>query len=278
MSDYKSLSNYLNNNEVLKGGKYLKKFDLPPKNTVSIITICRNAQSTIRDTIECIKKVDYKNIEYIVIDGASTDNTVDIIREYDEFISFWISEKDNSPADAINKGLKLIQGDYIFILAADDTVRSDFFTLGITALKQSEKDFVFGDLELISNNVNIQSQIQKADINYKNKIKYTMPRINQPTIIFTKKFFQQVGFQNIQYRVAPDYDWLLKGHLKGLEGQYVEGLITKFSIDGNSNINFFQGIKDVKDSSLKYGGCATWTNFYYYARYIKRYIKQLFNK
>lgn len=278
MSHYKSLSNYLNNNEVLKGGKYSKKFDLPPKDTVSVITICRNAQSSIRDTIECIKNLDYKNIEYIIIDGDSTDNTVDIIKEYDEFISFWISEKDKGAADAINKGLEWVQGDYIFILAADDTVTSDFFTTGIAALKQSGKHFVFGDLELVSSNFKIKTQIQKADVNYKDKIKYTMPKINQPSIIFTKEFLQQVGFQDIKYRVAPDYDWLLRGHLKGLEGLYVEGLITKFSIDGNSNIHFFQGIKEVKDSSFRHGGSIIWTNFYYYARYIKKYIKQLFSK
>lgn len=278
MSNYRDLFEYISDSNIVKGGKYTVSFNPPLSDTVSIITICRNAQNSIKETIECVKKLDYPNIEYIIVDGSSSDNTIDIIKKYDDFISFWISEYDKGPADAVNKGLAMAQGDYIFILAADDTISPDFFTIGVNSLKKSAKSFVFGDLELIDENSDRLPVIQKADKNYKDKIKYTMPRINQPTIIFTKEFFQQVGFQDISYKVAPDYDWLLRGHLKGLDGEYVEGLITKFSINGNSNVHFFKGIKDVKDSSFKYGGSIFWTNFYYYARYIKRYIKQLFNK
>lgn len=272
MSNYKNLSEYIQDTSILKGGKYTKIVPPLSLDTVSIITICKNAEKTIKKTIECVKALNYQYIEYIIIDALSSDGTINIIKEYEDFISFWISEKDKGPADAINKALTLCKGNYIFILAADDTISPDFFTIGVNSLKKNGKDFVYGDLELINNDFNCQPIIQKADKNYKSKIKYTMPKINQPTIIYTRNFFQQVGLQDISYKVAPDYNWLLRGYLKGLEGEYVEGLVAKFSIYGNSNINFFRGIKDVRDISFKYGGSIFWTNFYYYLRYIKKLI------
>lgn len=117
----------------------------------------------------------------------------------------------------------------------------------------------------------------KGDKYYYKKISYTMPRINQPTIVFKKECLDIVGFYNLNKKVAPDYDWLLRLYKKGLKGKYNENIITYFTLDGNSHIQYFKGIKEVRESSFENGGSIFWTNFYYYARYTKRYIKNLFN-
>ena len=87
---------------------------------ISVITVVYNGASTLKKTIDSVAKQNYLNIEYIIIDGGSTDNTVQIIEEYSHRINFWISEKDNGIYDAMNKGIRLAKGDWIYFLNADD--------------------------------------------------------------------------------------------------------------------------------------------------------------
>lgn len=86
----------------------------------SIVTVCLNSADTIRQTIESVVHQQNENIEYIIIDGGSTDGTVDIIKEYGDEISFWVSEKDNGLYDAMNKGIVKASGDVISLLNSDD--------------------------------------------------------------------------------------------------------------------------------------------------------------
>ena len=87
---------------------------------VSIITVCFNSESTIKETIESVLSQDYSNIEYIIVDGGSIDKTVDIIKSYGNKISKWVSEKDEGLYDAMNKGLKMAQGDVVGLINSDD--------------------------------------------------------------------------------------------------------------------------------------------------------------
>ena len=92
---------------------------------ISIITVCRNSEQYLNETIESVVQQTYPHIEYIVIDGNSTDNTINIIKKNEANIYKWISEPDNSMYDAINKGLKLATGDYLLILNSDDSLASN---------------------------------------------------------------------------------------------------------------------------------------------------------
>ena len=90
------------------------------KPKISIITVSYNSGSTIKQTIKSVIDQDYENIEYIIIDGNSSDNTLNVIRQYSEFIHFFISEEDNGIYDAMNKGIKNSSGDYVHLLNAGD--------------------------------------------------------------------------------------------------------------------------------------------------------------
>ena len=112
----------------------------------SVITTCYNRVGTIRETIESVLAQDYCDVEYIVVDGASTDGTLDVIREYEDRIDKIVSEKDSGMYEAINKGIRLATGDVICLLHSDD-VFYDNRTLSdvATAFEQHDADFIYAD-------------------------------------------------------------------------------------------------------------------------------------
>ena len=114
---------------------------------VSVITIVYNGELHLEQTIKTVLEQSYSPVEYIVIDGGSTDNTMNIIKRYESHLGAWLSEKDNGIADAFNKGLKLVKGEIIGILNADDWYEPDAIEKAVAVLKDT--DIAYGDLRLI---------------------------------------------------------------------------------------------------------------------------------
>lgn len=272
---YKTFDEYLNSNKIKKGGQYLKgkKYnkDIP---LVTILTVCKNSCKTIEKTIKSVADQSYPNIEYLIMDGASTDNTVDIIKKNEDVIDLWISEPDDGITDALNKAVTICHGDFVFFLNADDFIKSDFIANAVNGFDEN-CDFIFGDC-LYGKFGGEYNQLQKGDKHYKKKIAYTMPRINQPTIVARKKCFDIVGLYDVEKKVAPDYDWLVRAYVNNINGKYIDKLVTYFALEGNSDINYFKGLKEVRESSLKYAGSHLITNFYFLARATRRVIKKVF--
>jgi glycosyltransferase involved in cell wall biosynthesis len=269
---YKGRDFYLNN--ISTNWKFIK--DKEGVNLVTIITICYNSEKTILKTIESVFSQTFKNIEYIVIDGGSTDNTINLIKSNESGMAFWLSEPDFGPSDALNKGLVLAKGQYIFMLNSDDFIDENFIE---TTLKEFDDncDFVFGDLK-IGEFGKEYNRVQKGDKNYKKKIKYTMPNINQPSIVFKKRCFDRVGLYNIEKKIAPDHEFLLRCDTQGLIGKYSCEIVSYFSLCGLSDRNYFMGIKDVRDSCIYYSDNKITTKIkimiYYLCRYYKRMLKK----
>ncbi len=128
---------------------------------VSIITVCYNNAATISDTIDSVVNQDYPNIEYVVVDGQSTDRTLEIIKSYGDRISVLISEKDNGLYDAINKGIDLATGDIVGLIHADDiiatptaisTVVNQFNTINCEATYSDLQYVSQGDLTKVTRN------------------------------------------------------------------------------------------------------------------------------
>ena len=119
---------------------------------ITIITVSYNAQETIRETIESVIYQTYKEIEYIIIDGASTDQTLGIISEYEDHISRLISEPDKGIYNAINKGIMHANGKYIGILNADDVLESsDVIGKIVAFLEINDSDLIFSNLNIVTN-------------------------------------------------------------------------------------------------------------------------------
>jgi len=188
----------------------------PQRSLVTVITIVRNGKETLPKTIMSVLSQSFANIEYIVIDGASTDGTLDVINQFDDKIDLWISEPDHGPTDAFNKGVSLARGDFIFWLSSDDWIDPNFIELAVKALLSTGADFVFGNMAMYKDG-NLVSVID-ADKNYAKALTSGNPRFNFPSMLIKKECFQKLSLFDITYKYTSDYEWLLRFHQHGGKG------------------------------------------------------------
>lgn len=178
---------------------------------VSIITVSFNSAKTIADTIQSVLSQDYPDIEYIVIDGGSTDSTVQIIEQHQDRISHWISEKDRGMYDAMNKGIAIATGDVIGILNSDDVYMNTHIVSELMELLQSKKaQVVFADLIIVDQD-NPDRVLRYYDSGHfhPNKFKYGwMPA--HPTVFVRRELYDVVGPFATNYQIAADYEMLIR--------------------------------------------------------------------
>ena len=147
----------------LKKGFKLEKIhkkNIPGCPLISIITVCLNDGKYLEETIKSVINQTYRNIEYIIIDGGSTDNTIDIIKNYESKIDHWLSEGDKGIYDAMNKGISFAKGKWINFMNAGDTFSKSNTIEKIFLKKDDKVDFIYGDCEIIYNSE--FSRVQKA--------------------------------------------------------------------------------------------------------------------
>ena len=178
---------------------------------VSIITVSFNSAKTIASTINSVLSQDYPDIEYIVVDGGSTDGAVDIIEQNQSRISKWISEKDRGMYDAMNKGIAMATGDVIGILNSDDVYMNNHVISELMDLMQSKRaQVVFADLILVDQH-NDQKILRYYDSGHfhPNKFKYGwMPA--HPTVFVKRELYEAVGNFSTTYQIAADYEMLIR--------------------------------------------------------------------
>jgi len=219
---------------------------------VSIITTCYNSENTIERTINSVLNQTYKNIEYIIIDADSNDNTKNIIDSYKQNFAYYISEKDQGISDGWNKGIKVCKGEYIQIVNADDYIPPNKIIESIKCFnKHSQASYVFGNLVLVKENEDLLFEI-KGDENYSKEIEYWTPKINHPTVMVKKDAYKKYGVFNKNYKIAMDYEWLLRVHKKGGNGSYSEKIIT-FMQEGGKSDNLISSIIEEYYIAVKYG-------------------------
>jgi len=178
---------------------------------VSIITVSFNSAKTIADTIDSVLSQDFPEIEYIIVDGGSTDGTVDIIRQNENRISQWISEKDQGMYDAMNKGIAMATGDVIGILNSDDVYMNTHVISDLMRLMQSQNtEVVFADLILVdSSNQNKVIRYYDSGRFHPSKFKFGwMPA--HPTVFVKRELYQRVGKFSTTYQIAADYEMLIR--------------------------------------------------------------------
>ena len=182
---------------------------------LSIITVCYNSVATLRDTIESVLAQDYPQIEHIIVDGGSTDGTLELIEEFaskaDSKIVRWISEPDQGIYDAMNKGVQLASGDVIGFLNSDD-VYTYFYAVSelMGALKKNHVDCVFADLVYVDPN-NTQKILRYYHSGRFRPSQFRwgwMPA--HPTFFAKRTLFDRVGPFSLDFQIAADYELLIR--------------------------------------------------------------------
>ena len=204
---------------------------------VSIITVCYNAEKTIEKTINSVLSQSYKNIEFIIIDGNSKDNTMKIVSRYKDSIAKIISENDNGIYDAMNKGINIATGEIIGILNADDTYfDKNVVKRKILVFKDNEKvSGCYSNLIYVTNFNNKIIRKWNSEVFSINKIKYgwTIPH---PTLFLKKKVYENYGMYDQNYGNAADYEYILKISLnKKIYLKHIDFFSVKMLTGGASN-------------------------------------------
>ncbi len=179
---------------------------------VSIITVCFNSAKTIRDTIESVLAQDYADIEYIIVDGASKDNTLNIVNEYRDRIATVISEPDKGIYDAMNKGIQLATGDVVGILNSDDFYETHDVLSGVvsTFKQNSSADIVFGDLVFVKpTNLDKITRLYSLPNYAAWKLRFGwMPP--HPATFIKREVYSRFGLYKINFKIAADYELFVR--------------------------------------------------------------------
>lgn len=213
---------------------------------ISLITVVYNRAATIEQTIRSVLEQTYPHIEYIVVDGASTDGTLDIIHQYRVRIDQFVSEKDKGVYDAINKGIQMATGDIVGVLHADDrfahpdvikNISQQFFLL-------PKIECVFGDVSFVRpENPNEVIRYVSSSIFNLNRFRYgIMPA--HPTFYCYKKFFDIHGLYRTDLDIAADFDLLLRFlKIHKLTYRYIPELMIEMNVGGKSTSGLSSTLK-----------------------------------
>jgi len=175
---------------------------------VSIITPSYNQAHFLGDTLRSVIEQDYPHVEYLVVDGGSTDGSLDIIKKYAGKLDWWISEPDQGQADAINKGLARAQGEIVAWLNSDDLYRPGAISAAVAALQQHlDAGMVYADLDSIDRTGRVFNTIHYRQFSLLDLLSFEI--IGQPTVFMRRAVFQQAGPLDTQYRYLLDHQlWL----------------------------------------------------------------------
>lgn len=205
---------------------------------ISVITVCFNSAKTIEDTIKSVLSQNYNDIEYIVVDGKSTDGTLDILKKYRDQIHRYISEPDNGIYDAMNKGIKSSNGDIIATLNADDFYADETIVGQMVEFVQNNGlDAAYGDLAYIDpNNSNRVVRFWKPG-QYNKEAFYYGWVIPHPTFFCRKQVFEKYGYFNNSFQIAADFELMLRFIEKHqIKVGYLPKVIVKMRVGGKANI------------------------------------------
>lgn len=204
--------------------------------TISIITATYNSSATIKDTLESIRKQNYPNIEHLIIDGASKDNTLEIVHQYSH-VSLCISEKDKGIYDAMNKGIGLAKGDIIGILNSDDFyANNEVLDKVARTFEETSCDAVYGDLQYVdAANTDRVVRLWKSGHYHPGDFKWGwMPP--HPSFFVRKELYEKFGNFNLYMKTAADYELMLRFiHKYGAKLAYLPEVLVKMRTGGASN-------------------------------------------
>jgi glycosyltransferase involved in cell wall biosynthesis len=221
------------------------------KPTLSVITIVYNNERDIERTMLSVLNQTYQQIEYIVVDGASTDSTLDIIKRYENSIASLISEEDDGIYDAMNKGLKLATGDYVIFMNSGDEFYANN-TVEKAFASADDADIYYGETEMINDQLqSLGERRHKAPENFTwRSFNYGMSVSHQA--IYIKRSLTEP--YNPKYQLSADIDWIIRAAKKAKKIVKVDGYVAKYLVGGMSKAKHRQSLAERFDIMKRHYG------------------------
>lgn len=248
---------------------------------VSVVTVSFNSGKTIERTVQSVLAQNYSNLEFIIIDGASKDDTLEILAKYGDRISKVISEPDKGIYDAMNKGVQAASGDLIHFLNSDDWYAESNVVSEMMKKASSLDQMYHGKIAYLHADgkvSNLGGPVVLEDL------KFELRNFHQPATFFPKKFFAELGNFDLKYRVASDYE-LMRRFLTAKPSVFVDVTVTKMSDGGASATLIGKAVKETADIAKKFGENnfrvnlrAAWVRSWLWVRYSHPQIYWFFKR
>ncbi len=224
-------------------------FQNPIPVKVTIITVCYQSAHTLRDAIDSVLCQQGVDIEFVVVDGRSSDGTVELLKEYGSRITRWVSEPDGGIYDAMNKGVSMATGDLIGFLHADDLLaHSRIIADMLDIVEKNNADVIYGDL------VYVQKDNPAQIVRYWKSKPFVLSLLRKgwmpphPTVYIRKELFDKTGFFNVTYRISADYDFLLRLlSTPSIRVAYLPQIVVRMRVGGASNRSIGNIIRKSKE-------------------------------
>lgn len=223
---------------------------------ITIITPSYNQGYFLEQTIDSVLSQNYPHLEYMVIDGGSVDNSVEIIKKYEKYLAYWVSEKDKGQSDAINKGLQKATGDIVNWLNSDDYYEKNTLNIIGKSFENLQVHVVCGRSRIFYDEGNQTSHFSSGTDIYKNNLAKTIgwARIDQPETFFRASAIQKMGFVNDKFHYVMDKEWWIRYLLLfGLDNiLQIEDVLVNFRLHGDSKTVSQQKGFQIETNSLFY--------------------------
>jgi len=246
---------------------------------VSIITVSKNSKDTIAETIHSVLNQSYTNIEYIIVDGASADGTIEVIEKYKDHISHILSEEDSGIYDAMNKGIRMASGDIVGILNSDDVFYSN------DIVEKLVQEFVTNNIDAVYGDVQFIDPINKKVIRYYSSKKFNLNKFQygimpaHPSFYAKRELFEKFGCYKTDYQIAADFELLLRFmYVNKIKTRYLNHPIVSMRTGGVSTKNLYSNYllnKEIKRACTVNGLKTNYIKIY--SKYFKKILEFIGN-
>ncbi|WP_294957653.1 glycosyltransferase family 2 protein [Sulfurovum sp.] len=245
-------------------GYFKKSYENKP--LITVVTVVFNGEKYLEKTIQSIINQDYDNVEYVIIDGGSTDNTIEIIKRYENQIDYWVSEPDGGIYDAMNKGITLATGEWINFMNTGDLFNNFKIVKLFFSGNLNNYSVLYGDtINMYGDNKCVLDRVHPIETMYKK-----LPFSHQSTFV-RRPLLKRYSF-NTDYKICADYDFFYRLYIEKYKFKYLDNIIAHFDMDGVSQ-NYYKPLKDMKKIVSIYEK----DKLYYYDKklFLKLWVKEM---
>lgn len=254
------------------------KRSLPGEPLVTVVTVVKNGAARLRQTIDSVLGQAWSNLEYVIVDGGSTDETLDILGRYDARLDYWVSESDRGIYDAMNKGIALANGDLIGLLNADDWYEPGAVEAAARALVREGTDGIYyGDRYIVQDDFNHEFEL-RASFDY-----WRGMTVGHQAMFVHREVYSRLGTYSLAYRLASDFEFLVRALRAGEAFVPINCFVVHFRDSGASSKNTTLGLMEIRTILGKSFGVASpqhiknllvtsWRLFVFWLKWIIRLV------